>query len=122
MTADLGAFAARHKLTEGFRPYLLLTLLCLCLFAPGLASLPPMDRDEARFMQATKQMIETGDYIDIRFQDEARNKKPVGAYWLQAAAVNLTGADLTSPWVYRLPSALAAWAAVLAVFAFGRRL
>ncbi len=118
----IGAFAARYRLTEGFRPYLLLTLLCLCLFAPGLASLPPMDRDEARFMQATKQMIETGDYINIRFQEEARNKKPVGAYWLQAAAVKLTGASLTAPWVYRLPSALAAWSAVLAVFAFGRRL
>ena len=61
---DLGAFAARHHLTEGFRPYLLLTLLCLALFVPGLASLPPMDRDEARFMQATKQMIETITALD----------------------------------------------------------
>ncbi len=118
----IGAFAARHRLTEGFRPYLLLTLLCAALFAPGLASLPPMDRDEARFMQATKQMIETGDYLNIRFQEEARNKKPAGAYWLQAAAVKLTGARLTAPWAYRLPSALAAWLAVLATFAFGRRL
>ncbi len=119
---DLGAFAARHHLTEGFRPYLLLTLLCLALFAPGLASLPPMDRDEARFMQATKQMIETGDYTNIRFQEEARNKKPVGAYWLQAAAVKLTGADATAPWVYRLPSVVAAWLAALATCVFGRRL
>ena len=120
--SDIGAFATRHRLTEGFRPYLLLTLLCLCLFAPGLAPLPPMDRDEARFMQATKQMIETGDYINIRFQDEARNKKPVGAYWLQAVAVKFTGAGLTAAWAYRLPSALAAWLAVLATFVFGRRL
>ena len=120
--SDIGAFAARYQLTRGFRPYLLLTLLCLVLYAPGLASLPPMDRDEARFMQATKQMIETGDYVNIRFQEEARNKKPVGAYWLQAAAVKLTGAGLTAPWVYRLPSALAAWCAVLTTLVFGRRL
>jgi 4-amino-4-deoxy-L-arabinose transferase-like glycosyltransferase len=120
---DLGAFAARFKLTESYRPYLLLTLLCLCLFAPGLARLPPTDRDESRFMQATKQMIETGDFVDIRFQDEARNKKPVGVYWLQAAAVAMAGkAHLASPWLYRLPSALAAWLAVLATCAFGRRL
>jgi 4-amino-4-deoxy-L-arabinose transferase-like glycosyltransferase len=120
---DLGAFAASFKLTESYRPYLLLTLLCLCLFAPGLAQLPPTDRDESRFMQATKQMIETGDFVDIRFQDEARNKKPVGVYWLQAAAVAAAGkAHLATPWLYRLPSALAAWLAVLATCAFGRRL
>ena len=121
--SDLGAFAARFKPTEGLRPYLLLTLLCLCLFAPGLARLPPTDRDESRFMQATKQMIETGDFADIRFQDEARNKKPVGVYWLQAAAVSLAGkTHLATPWLYRLPSALAAWIAVLSLCAFGRRL
>ena len=32
-------------------------------------------------------MLETGDYVDIRFQDEVRYKKPVGIYWLQAAVV-----------------------------------
>ena len=30
--------------------------------ASGLASMPPLDRDEPRFVQATKQMTETGDY------------------------------------------------------------
>ena len=29
-------------------------------------------------------MVETGDFVDIRFQDEVRYKKPVGIYWLQA--------------------------------------
>ncbi len=55
--------------------------------SPGIAAMPPLDRDEARFMQATRQMLETGDFIRIRFQDEARNKKPAGIYWLQAASV-----------------------------------
>ena len=63
-------------------------LLCgLLLFLPGFFNIPPIDRDEARFAQATKQMVETGDFIDIRFQDDVRYKKPVGVYWLQAAAV-----------------------------------
>ena len=64
-----------------------LALLCLLLFLPGQVSLQPMDRDEPRFAQASKQMLETGDFVSIRFQDEARNKKPVGIYWAQAAAV-----------------------------------
>ena len=51
-----------------------LALLCLILFLPGQISLQPMDRDEPRFAQASKQMLETGDFVAIRFQDEARNK------------------------------------------------
>jgi 4-amino-4-deoxy-L-arabinose transferase-like glycosyltransferase len=52
--------------------------------------LPPLDRDESRFAQATSQMLESGDYVDIRYQDEPRWKKPVGIYWMQAVAVGLT--------------------------------
>jgi 4-amino-4-deoxy-L-arabinose transferase-like glycosyltransferase len=42
-----------------------LFLLCFILYAPGLAAIPPLDRDEARFAQATRQMLETGDFICI---------------------------------------------------------
>ncbi|MGE5545671.1 MAG: glycosyltransferase family 39 protein [Solirubrobacterales bacterium] len=111
------------SVTRGFRPYLLLSLFCLVLYLPGLAALPPLDRDESRFMQATRQMIETGDFIRIQFQDEMRAKKPAGAYWLQAASVEaLSHPKSTRTLPYRLPSALAAWAAVLMTFAFGRSL
>ncbi len=97
-------------------------LLCgLVLFLPGFFNIPPVDRDEARFAQATKQMVETGDYINIRFQHEVRYKKPVGIYWLQAAAVKtasalgLRHADLRI-WVYRLPSLIGAIGAVLLTY------
>ena len=110
-----------ERLTGGFRPYLLLSLFCLMLFLPGLASLPPMDRDESRFMQATRQMLESGDYVRIQFQDEMRAKKPAGAYWLQALSVEaLSHPASTQTWPYRLPSLLAGWAAVLLTFAFGK--
>src|SRR5215813_1547200 len=105
-----------------FRPYALLCLLCFILYLPGLAAIPPLDRDEARFAQATRQMLETGDFIRIRFQDEARNKKPIGIYWLQAATVAaLSSAESSAIWPYRLPSALGALLAVLLTFGFGSR-
>src|SRR5215216_7860733 len=69
------------------RAVLVLVFIGLLAFLPGFFRIPPVDRDEARFAQATKQMIETGDFVDIRFQNEVRYKKPVGIYWLQAAAV-----------------------------------
>src|SRR5262249_33565035 len=65
--------------------------------------------------------IESGDYVDIRFQDEVRYKKPVGIYWLQAAAVR-AGEALGVPqahttiWLYRIPSLVGALAAVLLTY------
>lgn len=100
-----------------------LLLLCLAALLPGFASLPATDRDEARFAQATRQMVATDELVDIRFQDQTRYKKPIGIYWLQAAAVALAGPDRANPiWPYRLPSVLGALVAVLACFGFGRRL
>lgn len=108
---------------RGSRPYLILTLLCLILYLPGLAQIPPLDRDEARFAQATAQMLETGDFVDIRFQDTPRHKKPAGIHWLQAASVSLlSGPEAREIWAYRVPSAIAAWLAVLLTFSIGARL
>jgi 4-amino-4-deoxy-L-arabinose transferase-like glycosyltransferase len=99
----------------------LLILLCLTLYLPGLSVIPPLDRDEARFAQASKQMVETGDFVDIRFQETPRYKKPVGAYWLQAASARLfAGEDPTAIWAYRIPSVLAAILSVLLTHALAR--
>ncbi len=98
-----------------------LIALCLILFLPGQISLQPMDRDEPRFAQASKQMLETGDLVNIRFQGEARNKKPVGIYWAQAAAV-AAGEALGVPGartqiaLYRIPSLIGAAASVLLAY------
>ncbi|MDX5592635.1 glycosyltransferase family 39 protein [Pseudovibrio sp. SPO723] len=98
---------------RAFAPLVLL-LLCLAVFLPGQMSVPPLDRDEPRFTQATKQMVQSGDYVNIKFLDERRNKKPVGIYWLQAGMTKLTGYGAEAPiWVYRLVSVLGATLAVL---------
>jgi 4-amino-4-deoxy-L-arabinose transferase-like glycosyltransferase len=98
-----------------------LTLCGLLLLLPGFFNIPPIDRDEARFAQATKQMVETGDFVDIRFQDEVRYKKPVGIYWLQSAAVEIaSGLGLPRAqvriWLYRVPSLIGAIGAVLLTY------
>jgi 4-amino-4-deoxy-L-arabinose transferase-like glycosyltransferase len=98
-----------------------LFLLSLACFLPGFASLQPMDRDEPRYAQASKQMLESGDFVDIRFQDEARHKKPVGIYWMQSAAVAageaLGVADArTTIALYRIPSLIGALGSVLLTY------
>lgn len=97
------------------RNYLFLFLFSLLMTISGLAAMPPLDRDEPRFVQATKQMAETGDYVDIRFQERSRYQKPIGIYWLQSAAVALSGEEAAEAiWVYRLVSALGIAIAVVA--------
>jgi 4-amino-4-deoxy-L-arabinose transferase-like glycosyltransferase len=99
---------------------ILIVLLCLLVQVPGLLYLPVTDRDEARFAQASKQMVETGDYVNINLQDEPRHKKPIGIYWLQAGAVNIFGSDYkTTIAIYRLPSLLSAIATALLTFEIG---
>lgn len=121
-----------NDVTTRWRDLLLLSLIGLIAFLPGLATLPPIDRDESRYMQATVQMVETGDLIDIRFQDDARHKKPAGAYWAQVVSLALTGQldDVKrgerAVWEHRLPSVLGALIAVWATYLgglalFGRR-
>jgi 4-amino-4-deoxy-L-arabinose transferase-like glycosyltransferase len=98
-----------------------LVLVALLNFLPGFFDIPPLDRDESRFAQATKQMIENRDYVDIRFQNEVRYKKPVGIYWLQAGVVTTARAlgmtrALTTIWLYRVPSLAGAIGAVLLTY------
>jgi 4-amino-4-deoxy-L-arabinose transferase-like glycosyltransferase len=103
------------------RAVMVLLVVALLGFLPGFFSIPPIDRDEARFAQATKQMVESRDYVDIRFQDEVRYKKPVGIYWVQAVVVKTATAlgfphALTTIWLYRLPSLIGSIGAVLLTY------
>ncbi|MDB5650336.1 MAG: glycosyl transferase, partial [Hyphomicrobiales bacterium] len=115
------ATALDQTLASHRRAVFWLVLAALALFLPGFFTLQPMDRDEPRFAQATKQMLETGDAVSIRFQDEARNKKPVGIYWMQAAVVG-AAERLGVPdarnriWLYRLVSLFGAISTVLLTY------
>lgn len=99
------------------RPRLVLALFCLLLWTPGIFSLPPLDRDESRFAQASKQMLESGDPIDIRFGHVPRYKKPVGIYWMQSATTFVAGfGERAHIWTYRLTSLIGGIAAVWLTF------
>ncbi len=114
---------ALDRLVAGWRGPLLAALVALIAGLPGLLLLPPLDRDESLFAQATVQMLESGNYVDIRFQDDPRWKKPIGIYWLQALAVSAvsepSARDIRP---YRLPSLLGAMLAAWAVAWAGTRM
>lgn len=101
--------------SQGWRGPAFAALLALIAGLPGVFAMPPLDRDESRYAQATAQMLESGDFVVIRFQDEPRFKKPVGIHWLQAASVAAVSApEDRQIWAYRLPSLLGAMLAAAA--------
>jgi 4-amino-4-deoxy-L-arabinose transferase-like glycosyltransferase len=105
------------------RHYALLAAFALAIFLPGRASLPPLDRDEPRYMEAAAQMLQTGNYVDVRFQDQPRYLQPAGIYWLEAAAVAATGTlQHRQVWGWRIPSLVAAICSVLLTAAIGASL
>jgi len=103
----LAAFLDRFATPR--RAPIVAALVALLAALPGLFTLPPTDRDESRFAEASAQMLESGDFTNIMFQDTPRYKKPVGIYWLQAASVAaLSSVERREIWAYRIPSVLGA--------------
>ncbi len=102
--------------------FLTLLLFSLILFIPGISNLPVIERDEAHFAQASRQMLQNHSYFQIRFQDKTRFQKPPGINWLQALSVKVfSEPDSNKIWPYRLPSLLGALLSVLMTWFFSRR-
>lgn len=111
-------------------------LLCCTVYLPGFFSIPPVDRDESRFAQASRQMFESVALPEAERDPELhsgglavpmvggkpRLNKPPLIYWLQAgSAAVFTGGDplRDAIWMYRAPSLLAGLVIVLATWRIG---
>jgi 4-amino-4-deoxy-L-arabinose transferase-like glycosyltransferase len=116
----MGSF---DRLTESRWAYAVLAGLVFLLALPGLFALPVLDRDEGRFTEASSEMMESGDFVVIRYHDDLRNKKPVAIHWFQSMAVSVTSGPLARNIAdYRIPSMLGAILAALATFWTGNAL
>lgn len=81
----------------------------------GLDDFPLFDVDEGAFSEATREMLERGDFVTPYLNGQLRFDKPILIYWLQALSVKAFG---VGEFGFRLPSALAAtaWCAAIMVF------
>ena len=111
---------------KDFNIKILLGSLCLICFFISLNILPPLDRDESRYIQSTVQMLESNDFVNINFLDTPRLKKPPGIYWLQAMSgtfiKNIFFLDSPPLWSFRLPSAIGASVSIWITFLLGQLL
>lgn len=95
---------------------LVLFLLVLLCFFTGLGMAPLFDVDEGAFSEATREMLESGNYLTTYLNGEPRFDKPILIYWLQALSVRLFG---IGEFAFRFPSAAASalWAGAIYLFA-----
>jgi 4-amino-4-deoxy-L-arabinose transferase-like glycosyltransferase len=107
---------SRHR---KLRSYSLLFFGCVLFHIIGTWNLPLIDRDEPRFAEASREMIERGDYVVPDFNNQLRLDKPPLAYWAQVASFELFGQN---DFAARFPSAVAAALVALSIFAWGNRL
>ena len=104
---------------SAIRNYALLFFGCVLFHVIGTWSLPLIDRDEPRFAEASREMIERRDYVVPYFNNQLRLDKPPFAYWGQVASYKIFGEnDFTA----RFPSAIAAALVALSIFAWGTRI
>ncbi len=100
------------------RPQRAIILLSLTLLLAGNWILPLTDRDETRFAEASREMLQRGDYVVPWFNGAWRFDKPVLIYWCQMASYKVLG---DNDFAARLPSVLFTTATALLLVRWGRK-
>src|SRR5271168_4807240 len=88
---DLNATSSDSTAPINWRLGLIIFLAVLALALPQAALLPLLDRDEPRFAEASREMLQTGDFIVPMFNGAPRYAKPPLIYWCQAACFVVMG-------------------------------
>lgn len=95
-----------------------LLLLCGIAFFLGLGNIGLLDKTEAMFVEAARQMLVTGDWITPYWNDATRFDKPPLSYWCMALSMKMGGVNEVAA---RIPSAILATVTVFLVFYTLRR-
>lgn len=101
------------------RTELLIVLLGLLLFVPGLGAVHLFDWDEINFAEIAREMIVTGDYVRPQIDFQPFWEKPPLFMWLQAVSMKVFG---VGEFAARLPNALCGVITLMLLFRIGTRL
>src|SRR6266404_4954831 len=107
------------RINSNIAKYAILFFACVLFHVVGTWSIPLIDRDEPRFAEASREIIERGDYIVPHFNNQLRLDKPPLAYWAQVASYRIFG---ESDFAARFPSAVAAALVAMSILAWGTRM
>ena len=114
-----GMDALPRFLQNPIRLKLVLLYFGIVLLLPGLGDTPLVDWDENIYAEASRQMVERDNYLNIYINDYPFAEKPPFFFWEQAASYHLWGIN---EFAARFPSVLAGLAMVIFCFEVGRRI
>jgi 4-amino-4-deoxy-L-arabinose transferase-like glycosyltransferase len=98
---------------------LVIILIGALLFIPFLGNVPLFDWDEINFAESAREMIETGNYLQVQINYQAFYEKPPFYIWMQVLSMKVFGVN---EFAARFPNALVGIFSMLALLAIGKRL
>ena len=98
---------------------LFVVLIGLILFLPGLGSVHLFDWDEINFAESAREMILTGNYLDVQINFETFWEKPPLFIWMQVLSMKIFGIN---EFAARFPNAIAGIVALFVLFNMGKKL
>lgn len=94
-------------------------LIATLLFVPFIGRLHLFDWDEINFAESAREMILTGDYLNVQVFFESFWEKPPLFIWLQALSMKIFGVN---EFAARFPNAVAGIVTLIVLFIYGRKL
>lgn len=98
---------------------LIITLLGLFLFLPGLGEVHLFDWDEINFAESAREMLVTGNYLDVQVNYELFWEKPPLFIWMQVLSMKLFGVN---EFAARFPNAIAGIVTLLVLWYVGKKI
>jgi 4-amino-4-deoxy-L-arabinose transferase-like glycosyltransferase len=117
---DFGRNNGMFRLVDHrFSHYWILLVVTAFMTLPNLGSHSLWDVDEGVNAEASREMLEAGNWLVPTFNFELRTAKPIMINWVQMASYSLFGVN---EFAARFPSVLAAFLTILLTYELGRKM
>lgn len=98
---------------------LFIVVIAAVLFLPFLGKVHLFDWDEINFAEASREMIETGDYLRVHIDYEPFYEKPPLFFWVQVTSMHIFGVN---EFAARFPNAIIGIIALVILYSIGSKL
>ncbi|HRP01057.1 MAG TPA: glycosyltransferase family 39 protein [Candidatus Kapabacteria bacterium] len=107
------------ELIKKYNRQLLIVVIGVLFFLPYLGNVHLFDWDEINFAEAAREMIVTGDYLNVRIDFVPFHEKPPLFIWLQATSMHIFGIN---EFAARLPNAIIGIISLIFLYEAGKRI
>lgn len=95
-----------------------IVVIAVALFFPGLGGVRLFDWDEINFAESAREMLVTGDYLNVQINFESFWEKPPLFIWMQALSMKIFGVN---EFAARFPNAICGLITLLILFNIGSK-